>query len=403
MFSLQAKQIMNRIIVCHISYHQPLDDRIYWKELVTLQQAGYDTVHLCISDKDVDYITDEGIRVIEIKRKRIVQHLWLNRLLQIALKNKGILKTLLQKAAAISAHIYHYHDLQINAIAKELKQLPQRPKLIYDVHEVYWQIVKEQRREGTVSALKAGIISTFYKKWEIKKSAYCDYIIATDEYTLHYFQEALPHIPKAIVYNYSYYLPDEIPASINQQYDFIYTGLLSKSRGILDALSALSLLIKEQPQVQLLLIGPYEHPDFKNEVETTIDQLQLRGNICVHEPVPFQQIGSFYQKAKIGLGLFHSTPKYTTFIPIKLFEYMAFGLPVVFCNHGPSAQIIKQTNCGILVEPNNASAIYEAMKQLLNDKELYEVYSNNAQKAISQTYSWNSEKEKLLAIYKAIG
>lgn len=393
---------MNRPTVCHISYHQPLDDRIYWKELVTLQQAGCAAVHLCVSDVDADYITAEGIRIIEVKRKRIVPYLWLNRLLQIVLKNAGILKTLLQKAAAVRADVYHYHDLQINAIACKLKRLPQRPKVIYDVHEVYWQIAKEQRQEGFIPALKANSISAFYKKWERKKAACCDYIIATDEYTLRYFQKALPHIPADIVYNYSYYLPATISTQGNQPYDFIYTGLLSKTRGILDAVAALALLVKEQPSVQLLLIGPYDHPNFEAELQKAIEQWQLQKNVCVHEPVPFQQIASFYQKAKVGLGLFQATPKYTTFIPIKLFEYMAFGLPVIFCNHGPSAKIIKQSNCGILVAPQNIEVMYAAMKRLLSDNNLYTQYSTNAQKAVTKTYNWNSEKEKLLAIYQAL-
>lgn len=399
---MQAKQLMNRKTVCHISYHPPLDDRIYWKELIALQEAGYKVVHLCVSDRDADYITNEGIRIIEMKRQRIVPYLWLNRAIQIVFKNKGILKILLQKAADIKAHIYHYHDLQINAIAPELKQLPQNPKVIYDVHEVYWQVAKEQYRGGIVSKLKAHIISSFYKKWELKKAAYCDYIIATDEYTLHYFQKKLPHLPAAIVYNYSYYLPDQIPAYVHQPYHFIYTGLLSKTRGILDALAALSLLVKEQPEARLLLIGPYDHPHFEIELQEKIAERQLQNNVCLHQPVPFLQIASFYQKAKVGLGLFHATPKYTTFIPIKLFEYMAFGLPVIFCDHGPSAKIIKQSNCGILVVPQNIHAIYEAMKRLLNDKELYGIYSQNAQAAIHQTYNWNTEKEKLLAIYAAM-
>lgn len=398
---MQAKQLMNRKTVCHISYHPPLDDRIYWKELITLQAAGYATVHLCVSDADADYITAEGIRIIEIERKRIVPYIWLNRMLQIFLKNKGILKALLQKAAGIKADIYHYHDLQINAIVKELKQLPQRPKLIYDVHEAYHLLFKINTPTRLPQRFLYPLFIAAAKRWELLGARYCDYIIATDEYTLTYFEKKLPAIPKAIVYNYSYFLPVTNTLQ-SKKYHFIYSGSLDRDRGIQEIIKATALLAKEFEDVKVLLIGPFPSKEVEHETISLIETLQLTNCIEWHKPVPFADIHIFYEQSYAGLCLLQANPKFVTAIPIKLFEYMAFGLPVIFSNHGPSAQIIKQANCGLLVEPDNITAICQAMKHLLNDKEQYHIYSRNAQKAVSQTYHWNTQKEKLLAIYEAM-
>jgi glycosyltransferase involved in cell wall biosynthesis len=79
---------------------------------------------------------------------------------------------------------------------------------------------------------------------------------------------------------------------------------------------------------------------------------------------------------------------------------MAFGLPVIFSNHGPSAEIIKKENCGICVDPMNISEIVQAMKSLLGNKPLYEMYSQNALTAVQEKYTWEKEKHKLTAIYQ---
>ena len=56
------------ILVCHLSFnHSAFDDRIYWKELLCLQRAGYKAVHICVGKDAADYISAEGIRIISIK------------------------------------------------------------------------------------------------------------------------------------------------------------------------------------------------------------------------------------------------------------------------------------------------------------------------------------------------
>ncbi|MBD0331831.1 MAG: glycosyltransferase family 4 protein [Chitinophagaceae bacterium] len=393
---------MKRKVACHISYHNAFDDRIYWKELLSLKDEGYETVHLCVSDKDDEYISEEGIKIIEVKRKKIISNLWLNRIVQLLLKRKGTLNDILKKAESVSADVYHYHDLQLNSIVTQLKTLPQHPKVVYDVHELWWQVVKEQRKKGVLYSLNSTIQSLVYKRWELKHAKNCDFIIATDQHTYDYFQRCLADIPKQLIYNYSYFLPQNIVQKNEKEYHFIYTGLLAEARGILEIIKATALLKKVFFGLKILLIGPFENNHSEQRIKALIRNLQLKQNIELHTPVPFKEIQHYYSKSKIGLGLFHFTPKYSTFVPIKLFEYMAFGLPVIFSNHGPSSEIIKQANCGLLVDPLNIPEVYNAMKQLLEDADLYNTLSKNGKAAVVNKYNWENEKQKVLDVYSSL-
>ena len=105
---------------------------------------------------------------------------------------------------------------------------------------------------------------------------------------------------------------------------------------------------------------------------------------------------------KPGLS-FHAHKKVKTFevsMPIKIFEYMAFGLPVIGSNFGHMKDYIEKDACGIAVAPNDAEAISTAIIRLLTNKDLYSKYSENGRAAAQSKYRWELEFEKLLGHYK---
>ena len=393
-------------LVCHISFnHSPFDDRIYWKELLSLKEAGYETVHIAVGDHDSDFISEEGVRIIIIKKeilfKPFAKFPFLNKALQALFYKKGTINSILEVAASLCASIYHYHDLQINAITKALKNLPHKPKLIYDAHEAYHLLIKEVNSSKPSQLFIKKIASQFIPKWEISKAAHCDYIITTDTYTNKYFEKNLPSIPHIIIYNYSYFLNTHHKAT-EKKYDFIYSGLLSETRGIKEMVLSIHKCISTSPKIKLLLIGVFNDEAFKEQITTLIKQLNLENNVIVKPSVPFQQMNYYYTISRIGLCLLYETRKYSTAVPIKLFEYMAFELPVIFSNHGPSSKIINEENCGLLVDYRDINAIYSAMQKLLLNNELSKQLGENGKGAVIKKYNWKREKDKLLTVYSSL-
>src|SRR5687767_15622934 len=119
-------------VVCHLSFnHNAYDDRIYWKELMALKDAGYEAVHIAVGGEPADFISEQGIRIIIVKRKTKSNHPLFNRLLQWIWKKDSTAAAVLDKARELRAALYHYHDLQLNAIARQLKELPHQPMVIY--------------------------------------------------------------------------------------------------------------------------------------------------------------------------------------------------------------------------------------------------------------------------------
>jgi glycosyltransferase involved in cell wall biosynthesis len=88
--------------------------------------------------------------------------------------------------------------------------------------------------------------------------------------------------------------------------------------------------------------------------------------------------------------------KYTS--PLKLFEYMASGAPII-ASDLPSIREILNENNAVLVEPNNAEKLAEGIKKVLLNKDLADKISKQAFKDI-QEYTYQKRAEKILEFIK---
>ena len=83
--------------------------------------------------------------------------------------------------------------------------------------------------------------------------------------------------------------------------------------------------------------------------------------------------------------------------PIKLFEYMAAGRPIVATALPTVLEILKNGQNALLVEPGNAAVLSEALGKVLDDRELAKTLAS-ASKAEVEIYTWENRARKLLGI-----
>jgi glycosyltransferase involved in cell wall biosynthesis len=74
--------------------------------------------------------------------------------------------------------------------------------------------------------------------------------------------------------------------------------------------------------------------------------------------------------------------------PTKLFEYMAMARPVVASRLGQIASVIMNGKNGVLVEPNDADALAQAIGHLAKDKELRQRLGSAARQTVIERYTW---------------
>lgn len=388
--------------VCMIScLHGLYDDRIYWKEALSLKRNGYRVTHIGVGDESRDIVSEHGIRLIQVRRKQYVKNPYIDIILGFLLFRPSVYLQILDLAADIKADVYHFHDLQINKIGKKLRYLPHHPKVIYDVHEPYPEAFRYMPASGYLTRLIHLLFSVYIKYRELRCSRFYDMVIATEENVAKKFKDYLRSESKVnIIYNYTDLNPEKTDyQSENKIYDAISTGSIRSTRGVFQVIHAVKRTRDKGYSFRVLFIGPVFEKNLKKKINSLLTRYQLNQNIHFKEPVSYELIGKFYEQSKTGLIIFNDNPVNRTILPIKLFEYMAYGLPVLSSNFGHMKNYTETEKTGMIVDPADPEDISEKLITLMTDHDLYKRYSANGFNAVARKYSWYFMEKRLLEIY----
>jgi glycosyltransferase involved in cell wall biosynthesis len=110
-------------------------------------------------------------------------------------------------------------------------------------------------------------------------------------------------------------------------------------------------------------------------------------------------VANLLSRVRLGLMVLQAEPNFVKAMPIKLFEYMAAGIPVIASDFPLWRQIISEAECGLLVDPHDPQAIAHAMEYLLSHDAEAEAMGRRGRKAACELYNWNSEEGVLLKFY----
>lgn len=376
------------------------DDRIYWKEALSLQKAGYSVTHISIGTSSFEMLTKEGIQAIQIAQKRYFKNPYGDKAFRLLTLKKSIAQKVFEKASELKADVYHLHDLQLNKIGQKLKELPHRPKVIYDVHEPYPITLSTYLGKNPIIKVIYQLFRLFIHHWELSKARNYDQIIATEKIVARKFKNENPNVPVEIIYNYSELKVNQ-PAESKCEYDFIYCGGIMERRGVLQIIEAIKLLNEAGLPSRTLFIGPIKGAGLKSKIDQLIQTYQLSENITFQHSVPYDEVAEWYTKARIGFCLFNNTQVNHIIMPIKLFEYLVCGLPVICSNFGKMKEVTEANNTGIMVDPDNPQELVRAMKELLTNQEKYNALQTNCLKA-APNYRWEIMEKRLVELYKNI-
>ena len=91
------------------------------------------------------------------------------------------------------------------------------------------------------------------------------------------------------------------------------------------------------------------------------------------------------------------------FSPLKVYEYMAAGLPVVASRVGQIADVIQDGETGLLCPPGDAAALAAALVRLRHDPALRGRLGRAARAAVERDHTWDAVAGRILALAAAAG
>lgn len=121
---------------------------------------------------------------------------------------------------------------------------------------------------------------------------------------------------------------------------------------------------------------------------------------CRTEPVPHDELGAWIRRGRIGLipGQV-SAQNMTPFVPTKLFEYLACGLPVVAGDLPSIRRFHAAADWGVLVEPADVNGYARAVGHLLDHPQEAQELGQRGREVVEHCFNWEVEAQKLLDLY----
>lgn len=364
--------------VVHLtSVHIPFDTRIFYKECRSLVGAGYAVTLIAPYNWDEE---QEGVRIRAVpkpkgRRERMTRSVW----------------QAYRAALAEKADVYHFHDPELIPVGLLLKLRGRR--VVYDVHEdLPKQILSKEWIPRPLRRLVAGMAWVAEK---MASRAFDGIVAATPAIARRFSKHRTVVVQNFPILN-ELVTPESVPYR-NRPAKIVYVGGITAIRGIREMVQALSLL-PESLNARLVLAGEFSPPSLEAEVHSMPGWKRV-------EFLGWQDRASVARllgEARVGLVILHPRPNYLDAWPVKLFEYMSAGIPVIASDFLLWREIVEREQCGLLVDPLDPKAIAKAIQWILEHHDEAEAMGRRGQKAVFERYNWDTEAAKLIALYRRL-
>lgn len=280
-------------------------------------------------------------------------------------------------------------------------------KLIWDVHEFFADAHAER-----YSFLFRPFVKHFYLILQRFLASRTHAVIAVNQEILN---QLFPHKSKAqnllVMPNYPVkHVWDSdpvIPAGLKQlctmRFDLIYTGGLTRDRGIFKILKCATLLKNEFPRLKILIIGKFHDPAIEEEFHDSISTFNLNAVIYYQEWIPPEKIGILLKCSRFGLWIFNPKNKRMRLAtPLKVLEYMAAGLPVISIKTPLMKSLIEYNDLGKLCPYQSRSIAANIAKLLKLPQSEYDAMSQRCLDISESRFNWESLEPKFFELIQRI-
>ena len=177
-----------------------------------------------------------------------------------------------------------------------------------------------------------------------------------------------------------------------------YSGTMGMAHGLETLLEAAEQLRLSDPNVQFLLVGE------GSEKQRVVDLARTRGlaNVTFLDQQPRGEIPALISASDACLVLLKKTEIFKTVIPTKMLEFMSCARPVVLGVDGQARQIVEEARAGIVIEPENAAQLTDAIRALAANRERGRMMGKSGRAYIQEHFSRRGSAEQYVRVLERV-
>jgi glycosyltransferase involved in cell wall biosynthesis len=179
------------------------------------------------------------------------------------------------------------------------------------------------------------------------------------------------------------------PPASHRPPSIVFLGSFRAWHGVTDVIRAGGVLLDQGRDLRFLLVG-----DGPQREEAERLAKRWPGRFQFTGAVPYEQVPALLREADIGVAPFNTTPHPALraagffWSPLKVYEYMAAGLPVVTVDIPPLNQAIRDGQEGALFQEGDIADLARALGGLLDDPAAAQAMGRRARERVVARYSW---------------
>jgi glycosyltransferase involved in cell wall biosynthesis len=203
--------------------------------------------------------------------------------------------------------------------------------------------------------------------------------------------------PRCVVHDGTGFEPVDVPR-LNDAKNVMYCGHLIKSKGVDLLIEAMAHTARD---VRLTVVGGKKpgvtYPDYSNErewLERRVAELGLGDRVAFTGYVPPSEIPGYLAQASILVMPMRDNPQTRFSSPLKVFEYMASGKPIVSSDLDGVVEILRHERNALLFRSDDALDLAKKLNRMLESPELQRRLAQQALEDVTQ-FSWRNRGHKI--------
>lgn len=276
--------------------------------------------------------------------------------------------------------------LLANHLAKKFKR---NCKIYYDSHEYYIgvpELVKRPKIQKIWRFIEKKTLPKAYKMYTVNSSI-------ADLYHKEYNKkvQVVRNISDVKSVNTTF-TKKELGLPEDKRIVIIQGAGINIDRGAEEAIEAIKLI----DNCVLIFVGS---GDVIPQLKTQVEKENLHDKVLFFGKRPYDELMNFTALSDIGLSLDKDTNiNYRFSLPNKIFDYIHANIPLVVSDLKEVKNIVETHEIGIVIKSHSPNDLASAIKNLLDNKTLYDSFKANTIVS-SKTLNWENECKMLADIY----